>query len=140
MTPEHKQNLLRLAEYLEGELKAKFDMEYYSELSTRSYMSYSACELGPGVTACGSVGCAVGHGPYAGIPKEKDEYWTNYAHRVFGKFWGYAFHGSWSEIPEQNTPRATAARIRLVAELGREPDQEQFWNAGMVNYMSHKSC
>src|SRR3546814_6384471 len=52
---------------------AKFDMGWWT-----------ADSRSPGATTCGTVACAGGHGPIAGIPSLPGEYWGDYIPRVFG--------------------------------------------------------
>lgn len=127
MTPEQTQNLLTLADYLEGPtLKAAFDMENYGQCR------YDYPDL-PDDT-CGSVGCAVGHGPYAGIPKILSdtgyitlpcaphlESWPTYSQRAFGvepfsNQWSYLFDSRWCR--HDNTPTGAAQRIRTFLTSG----------------------
>lgn len=98
MTEEHTKNLAALAAYLRagGKPGVEFDMWRYDEGNSE----------GDYMTDCGSVGCAVGHGPYAGIPKMEDEYWEEYATRVFGivpstedRDWLFAAHWRYSKFP-----------------------------------------
>lgn len=109
MTKKQKQNLLKLVKYLEQpKLDAKFNMVCYGDetITTSS-------------TDCGSVGCAVGHGPYAGIRKFKSEDWYQYSRRVFGlnyNEWIWCFDDLWIYL--DNTPKGAAARIRLLLEKG----------------------
>lgn len=108
-------NLETVAAYLEsGDLKAAFNMQDFAGDSTDSYGS-----------SCGSVGCAIGHGPYAGIPKLPDEDWCSYSDRVFGlaadlRAWDWCFSGAWVNI--DNTPRGAAKRIRYLLANGRPPE------------------
>jgi len=110
MTQEQKENLLKLADYLEsGNLKAKFDMAIIYDTSK--------CD---GINDCGTVGCALGHGPYAGIPKPLQESWIQYSYNAFGMEWGtnefkQLFGSQWEAI--DNTPEGAAKRIR--AELAK---------------------
>ena len=113
MTAEQRANLEKLAGYLEsGELSAKFDMGRFSE------------DCDSHVTECGSVGCAVGHGPYAGIPKYAAENWAGYAYRVFGANLSgaflWCFEGGWYYI--DNTPQGAAKRIRYMLKHGIPKD------------------
>lgn len=98
------ENLEKLATYLEsGGLKADFDMVSFAHVHTAT------------PHYCGSVGCAVGHGPYAGIPKLAGELWAVYARRVFGLDDAqeeYCFDAGW--VDYDNTPEGAAARIRHV--------------------------
>lgn len=108
LTDEQRDNLRKLADYLDsGKLKAKFDMDRFSELRINSEQT------------CGSVGCAIGHGPYVGIIKEAEENWYEYAERVFGMVparWAWLFSSNWKDV--DNTPEGAAARIRYYLEHG----------------------
>ena len=109
----HEDNLRKLAAYLlSGELKAHFDMEVFSD----------SCPGGLSMeTICGTVGCAAGHGPYAGIPKEEGEEWPDYIDRQFG-FSDYDFNhswcfdGGWRHV--DNTPEGAAKRILWLLDNG----------------------
>jgi hypothetical protein len=78
---------------------------------------------------CGTIACAVGHGPGAGImPTLADETWPNYAERVFGAFsdpaedilvHAWCFDGIWSE--HDNTPEGAAKRIIYMLDHGGVP-------------------
>ena len=108
----NRTNLEILADYLESEnLKAGFSMEKYSE---------AGAEYKP---VCGSVGCAIGHGPHAGIPKNASESWDAYETRVFGlelDVWRWCFSSRWTQIDD--TPQGAAKRIRYLLEHGAPPD------------------
>ena len=106
ITPEKAKNLDKLATYLEGlpEDYALFDMQNYAK------------EEG-----CGTVACACGHGPMAGIKREGYEQWADYANRVFGvsalyRDWHFLFSGIWHLI--QPTHHQAAARIRVFLKDG----------------------
>lgn len=67
---------------------------------------------------CGSVGCAIGHGPYAGIEKTERD-WLEYSERVFGidrraVEWDYVFDDKWSAY--DNTPQGAARRLQEVLD------------------------
>lgn len=105
------ENLLKLATYLlSGDLKTGFDMGLFS--SIRGYRGLYH-------THCGTAGCAIGHGPYAGIPKTTDENWSEYSSRVFGlsitdcergeDMWDWCFSDMWEDI--DNTPEGAGKRI-----------------------------
>ena len=108
----NRTNLRILADYLESKkLKADFSMETYS------------ADGGSYKPVCGSVGCAVGHGPYAGLPKNSTESWYAYEVRVFGlqnEEWEWCFSGLWAKY--DNTPKGAAARIRYLLKRGTPPD------------------
>ncbi len=107
--PFNRVNLTMLADYLEGgKLKAGFDMSKYSS----DYWLK---------TECGSVGCAVGHGPYAGIPKQYSEDWDVYSNRVFidrGMSSEWCFGLFWKNI--DNSAQGAAKRIRYLLKHGNE--------------------
>ena len=122
VTPEQRSNLEKLKNYLLGPLQADFDMGTYD-----------------GMDDCGSVGCAVGHGPYAGIKKTENS-WGRYADRVFGasdrvpatcngRLYDYCFNSSWSSV--DNTAVGAAERIETVLTRGiptrdiRDPEVEE---------------
>lgn len=131
MEQHHKDNLLKLANHLEA-LPAnydQFDMEYFMKDRYAELYPFSADRL---TTDCGTVACAVGHGPAAGIPIEGDTGWDKYAERVFGigavrgsyDRWEYLFSGAWAGI--DNTPKGAAARIKTFLKLGRVPEGFSF--------------
>lgn len=101
MTPEHKQNLETLRDYLRsGELRARFHMGDYASDERDN--------------TCGTCGCAVGHGTLCIEPRNGREDWDDYCYRVFGitpcsPEWGWMFNGSWYSA--DNTPQGAAARI-----------------------------
>ena len=104
----NRENLKKLSDYLlSGELKAGFDMGQYAD--TNDYR----------VTECGSVGCAIGHGPYAGIPKQRGEDWFEYVDRVFTYDYDiieWCFDILWAEV--DNTPRGAGLRIKWLLDHG----------------------
>lgn len=80
-------------------------------------------------SACGTVACAVGHGPLAGIemtPGEKKAKdagvgWAVYCARAFGVSnispeMGWLFQSWWQK--KDNTPEGAAARIRYYLKHG----------------------
>lgn len=108
LSQEHEDNLRKLAKYLlAGELKAKFDMGIYCGSSDRN-------------ADCGTMGCAIGHGPFSGIDKLNDEGWTDYADRVFGcehvDVWTWCFCSDWEET--DNTATGAAKSILWLLEHG----------------------
>ncbi len=104
MTKTQRANNLKLAKYLmklKPTKKRQFDMGQFSD------------SCGDTTTKCGSIGCAIGHGPYAGIPKRRSEDWYEYGVRQLNAsdMWGSCFSDDWEVVPRQNTPKATARRI-----------------------------
>lgn len=117
LTAEQRDNLAKLADYLESlpNNYAGFHMDRfmrYIDDAGYSNQPYTAT-LGP----CGSVGCAVGHGPAAGIDPVPNEDWLSYAYRVFGAdTFDWCFAGSWAFT--DNTISGAVARIRHLLKYG----------------------
>ncbi len=114
LTKAQAKNLEKLRKYLNGELKAGFNMKIYCEKQQNGLS-------GSQDTNCGTVGCAVGHGPYAGIPKRKSEGWKKYEERVFGT--GKTYHADkflfgfyWYNC--DNTKQGVVNRINYAIEHG----------------------
>ncbi len=105
LTPKQKKNLRRLATFL-WRTRRQFTMSQFCEE-----------KLGDATPVCGSIGCAVGNAPYAGIPKSVKESWYEYAERAFGgKSWSWCFSGGWAHF--DNTSRGAAKRIFYMLEHG----------------------
>jgi hypothetical protein len=114
----NRENLEKLAAYLSGELAADFDMYLFSD---NEHRDYAGC--------CGSVGCAIGHGPYAGIEKHSNDLWVEYSERAFGldrysKEWRWCFSEAWSDV--DNSPEGAAGRIRYYLECGLPKDWDEW--------------
>lgn len=111
---QQEKNLRILAEYLlSDELKAEFSMRYftgYSILTEDNQLD------------CGTVGCAVGHGPFAGIYKDSTETWGEYAVRVFGitsvstGLYCWVFTSAWANY--DNTAKGAGKRILYALKYG----------------------
>jgi hypothetical protein len=135
----NRSNLARLAAYLESLplTYADFDMDDFidpwEEADPQLKVKY-ALENGGVGAVCGTVACAVGHGPSAGMLFQKDEIisaegdegeprpdWWAYGRRVFGLTSGnpeflWLFGAMWSD--RDNTHRGAAARIRYYLDRG----------------------
>lgn len=111
LTLEQYQNLRRLAAYLIALPKdyEDFDMGWW----TADYRS-------PGTTACGTVACAGGHGPMAGIAPQPGECWATYINRAFvegnNPLSDYMFSAGWTE--HDNTPQGAGKRILYALHNG----------------------
>lgn len=89
-----------------------FDFEYLSlhRLKEEDYKS------------CGTVCCALGHGPMAGIPVGDDySSWEDYCFYNFGvdvssPEYDWLFHANWAYV--DNTPKGAAKRIRIYLKYG----------------------
>lgn len=117
----NRDNLLKLATYLlSGNLKADFDMSVYT--CGDHFQSSTPLSMR---TTCGTVGCAVGHGPYAGIPKKSAEDWQTYGYRAFGVLplspeFNWMFSADWANT--DNTPEGAARRILYTLRKGVPDD------------------
>ena len=118
----NRRNLRKLANYLLNlpEGYEHFDMEHYldSHNYTKDGYCSNAIKLLP---KCGTVACAAGHGPSAGITPNPREGWDSYIQRVFrinefGEWWSWAFDSSWQEF--DNTPHGAALRILYMLDFG----------------------
>lgn len=124
MNKKHRDNLLKLAAYLEAlpEDYGQFDMGYFNA-EVDDYNDTIDLPLSDRKYDCGTVACAVGHGPAAGIRAYGDFNWGQYARRVFGTEVGddnfnYMFGACWERF--DNTAKGAAARIRTYVEAGGE--------------------
>jgi hypothetical protein len=115
----NRENLQKLADYLlSDKLQADFSMAQYYSLTS-----------GPLSTNCGTVGCAIGHGPYAGIEKIQGETWGEYSDRVFVEStedFLYMFGYSWRYV--DNSPTGAAKRILFFLQNGLPDDWEEQMN------------
>lgn len=113
MTPEQIENCKKLIAYLKsGKLKANFDMRGFSSFKP---------EIESKKTNCGTVGCALGHGPYAGVPKKITESWVDYSANAFGisqisldNKWSFIFSSAWKGFDD--TPEGAANRLQIVLD------------------------
>lgn len=110
------ENLTILANHLDTVKPETFGM--------RDFLSDTAgVSLSPLSRECGTVACAVGHGPAAGLPVEPEDCndWFVYSKRVFGleiegPEWDWCFGPEWHFV--DNSPTGAARRIRHVIEYG----------------------
>lgn len=115
ITQKQRDNLKKLSEYLlKDNLKAEFDMSCYNDSGFSSSLE----------DHCGTVGCAVGHGPYAGIYKNKGDDWGEYARKSFtsgeGSLYKWCFDSFW--VSTDNTPKGAGLRIKWFLEKGIPDD------------------
>lgn len=143
LTRAQRRNLDKLATYLESLPRdyRHFHMEEYlrqraraSDEAVTEYARHNG-----GVAQCGTVACAVGHGPAAGIlfrRDELDEYggalfpdWSVYSERFVprAELWArcepefdWAFGSAWSSA--DNHHWGAAARIRYLLKHGGPPE------------------
>ena len=126
-TEEQRANLLKLAEFLEG---LPFD---YNHFDMSTYASHSGCDVvidrperevafrpKAFFKHCGTVACAIGHGPAAGIKVRNNANrlgidWLNYGKRAFGvssDIYYFLFAGIWPAVDPHHW--GAAARIRYI--------------------------
>lgn len=127
ITDEQRGNLAALAEYLESGPALRFDMARFAADGERHEIDPEA------MLRCGTAACALGHGPFAGLPAKRQEEWKDYAFRVFGvgptdigsqsPAFLWMFGGAWAEI--DNSPDGAAARIRWFLRNGVPPDSDE---------------
>ena len=99
--------------------------ENYERFGMRMFYMPKKYEYRPPATAerveCGTVACAVGHGPSAGVQGRLDESWSAYAKRCFtdgeSRIFLWLFSGMWDHYDD--TPRGAAARIAYFLHTGR---------------------
>lgn len=116
----NKENLLRMADYIETIPQEQFGMGMY--------------RMGIEVTTtqkCGTVGCVIGHCTILDTPENFKRFkraglrgtmdFKNWSREftgitAFSDTWNYLFSGNWEKI--DNTPQGAAKRIREVVEHG----------------------
>jgi len=144
----NRENLARLSAYLKTLPKdyAAFEMKTFITGAKDPKAARKYATQNGGVNVCGTAGCAIGHGPAAGIlfPDEgrffqfysqfdfdNGEYvtgewpaWDLYSNEFFlhmeedEEAWEWCFGSGWSYI--DNTPQGAAARIDYIL-AGNEP-------------------
>lgn len=123
ITEQQRANLATLAAYLAA-LPADYDgfgMRNYAKIPGRGVVIYPR-----EATQCGTVCCAAGHGPAAGIVPGERESWADYVDRAFideiddEEAWNWCFHHAWSSVDD--TPHGAAQRIRYLLEHGVPED------------------
>lgn len=119
-----RKNLAKLGKFLATQvqddmiivdgIERVFDMERYC-FDTGIYS-------GKDMLDCGAAGCAIGFGPFAGIPKKLDESFLHYSERCFVSnpsikgdiLYSFLFSDEWKA--RDNTALGAAKRIAYVLE------------------------
>lgn len=121
----NKDNLLKLADHLDTVEPDRFDMNlFFGGAATQKKRERY---VKTGAMPCGTVACALGYGPSAGLTMLAEESragvyrWFRYSARVFGvvqetREWNFLFHCHWAML--DNTPAGAAKRIRYMLEHG----------------------
>lgn len=152
LNSEQVNNLSKLATYLENlpEKYKRFDM--CSFMSSPPFKCIPADQVALATyienqkeVPCGTVACAVGHGPAAGVelndiyieiaPNSKIYVdWDGYSEKFIPQItslWEWCFGSDWESI--DNTHRGAAARIRYVLN-GNEVPCKHTYRRGKVLY------
>ena len=145
-TEEQRANLDKLATYLESlsDDYKKFSMYSFfcGPISESEFdLETVAKRIKNGANPCGTVACAIGHGPAAGISVNDPEIhgWFSYAKVRFGalnhwvgsvdensegsRLWSWLFASEWHTT--DNTVKGAAARIRWYLQHGIPDNWEQ---------------
>ena len=143
---ERKANLLKLRDHLKTVPQEKFfmgaylatgigDQDLYSPY--RNFKELTLDKINPVevLHTCGSVSCAIGLGPTAGIPVGDSLTWRTYSMTNFvacnsilsGKADDFLFRSGWKSIDP--TPMGVAKRIDILLEKGLE-----CWPTGELSY------
>lgn len=129
MLKKHRNNLTKLADYL-AKLPADYDRFDMRDFNRMSALGGYSLHLAARSYDCGTVACAVGHGPAAGIRVYRDVSWGAYGRRALGidrwddrKTFDYLFGYTWVQF--DNTPHGAAARIRTYLDSGVPADWQQ---------------
>lgn len=135
----NRENLEKLASYLEG-LPADYDHFEMATYFRQDRRTINDPLQAPLAGACGTVACAIGHGPAAGIPAEETamEGWEDYSDRVFELSCNeetWCFSSCWRWV--DNTPHGAAKRIRYMLERG-VPSDSDYQRRGWAPYMFAK--
>ena len=114
-TAEQRANLAKLADHLDG-LPRRYKHFNITTYASEDQHDMPIQPLDLEDTPCGTAACAIGHGPWAGIPViETDWSWPHYARRVFGTDDCQTDEGEFMfGVDNPNGPRRAAARIRKV--------------------------
>jgi hypothetical protein len=143
---EQRQNLVKLADYLESlpERYKHFNMSSFADHNgdcnvDKDFEMLVVKKPEVFLSNCGTVACAVGHGPAAGLAPILEEFdiqgrgkqrrvvdfdWHSYTVRVFGVYgltyeFSWMFGGMWSDI--DNHHYGAAARIRYFLDTSLTP-------------------
>ena len=125
LTEENKKNLLILADGIEGIPDEFFHMRYFREISNH---------LKHDLTDCGTVGCALGWGPFIKGLKPIVVYegqrlitFGSYCREYFcdnsSGYWYWCFSQDWRDA--DNTAFGAALRIRELVENGLPSNWEE---------------
>lgn len=131
LTPARRARLEKLAAYLEGLPKNYRHFEMRSYFGKYGLVQVEYARKNGGLPKCGTVACAVGHGPAAGILVPSKFIandcvdWNGYSGLFVGDWntteYDWCFDGSWANA--DNHHWGAAARIRYLLDHGRPPQK-----------------
>lgn len=136
MDKTQRKNLLKLAVYLESLPRdyKHFDMRDYADHRGKCSLRGEPRQLAAAqprefLSNCGTVACAAGHGPAAGIRPHPTDFvgawfgWSSYVARSFTGYdddlFDFLFTSGWED--SDNTHYGAAARIRYFLATGNIP-------------------
>lgn len=125
ITKTQEANLRKGAAYLlSGDIAMRFNMAVYCTKPDLKDDEF----LKPAQHTCGTVGCAAGHFPAAGIKPFNAEFWNEYITRTtgFNPFcyeWEWCFGPDWRDV--DNTPEGAAKRILWLLDKDLPEDWEE---------------
>lgn len=148
-TPEQLANLKKLGDYLVSlpidYLHFGMETFFYDPTQSTDYFGWSlkppeddSAEMQNSLMLtgkeipCGTIACAIGHGPAAGIAFTKDDvFWSDYSERVFGleadgEAHEWLFGGWWHDI--DNTAQGAGQRILDYLKNGLPENAEEIMN------------
>lgn len=135
MTEEqmNKENLRKMADYVETIPQENFDMEYFRFEDDTSYK-------------CDSIGCVIGHCTVLDDPKNIPLYpdggifFSEWSYKFTGiseEEWDWCFSEDWAHT--DNTPTGAAKRIRFLLENGLPEDWEDQMNGfATISYLEEE--
>ena len=133
MNEEQENNLRKLSEYLlSDKVRMDFNMRIYCHKRSYDdvYLEYLDVAKRPDQTKCGTVGCALGHGPDAGVILPfMNISWTRYCWEAFGILpfesdaWNYLFDASWAQYDNS----ASGAGRRLAKFIANDFKVPEDW-------------
>lgn len=148
LSTKHRNNLQKLATYLKAlpEGYEHFHMGTYFQDRGDEYSGQCPSELETqSYTRCGTIACAAGHGPAAGVIATIDGCsWDEYILEEFGvewrcnsgdANWSYLFAWNWELF--DNTPQGAGERIEYFLANGVPEGfiQDGFEMEGLLDYL-----
>lgn len=137
ITEQQRENLKKLADYLAAL------PDDYKQFEMRAFSSENDDEGPPIKVVCGTAGCAVGHGPNAGLSQKRHKNWLDYCDHYFvyseSPAFDWMFGGDWST--SDNTPQGAAERIYIYLATGLPSDyEEQMYGQIPLQYIPGESA